>query len=698
MSSAVDALPPELDFLRPYLPSNGPRYQSADWLTVDFDDEVWTIRCDTQWDIDWRVPIGQEGELLTSKRHRPLWTIFRSWLIVQTHPDLTGGKIHSPTTVAMRLRYVVRIIDYFIINAQRFQLAEYGLSLITRNDVQSMLAGWAGSRKADASIYDWPGRLTKYLRVASSHLTAAEIANVLSEAPFLAQDVPESTSFLTSLSPDEVLRVRVWAWTQNRYREASWSEFRYILDIPPIVAALYGGTLLGKGNKGFPHEFALLPGYRISTEFPAAPVVADTDSRMLGDTLAAYVAALRSIDLLRGQGMDVPVMRRILPANVRAGLQTKEKGRYRTLPHQSVLFALRRAIEFALDYGEGLLLSFSSLAAAASNAGQSVTVYANANDISSHLDPTTVSLGVRNWTIEPFYSYFGVTPDAPSALTRDEFYRKLRASHGLFEAILVLYGAIQIAVGTLMARRQGELMDLFPNSCLDQSRTRLVFANRKSGVAGYRELEARPIPTVAVSLIDQIIGMQDRLLSQGVIQEYAPLFARPTCRGERVLTLNSAGGFNTALDYFCDYVEMPLNRNGERYYIRQHQLRRFFCMLFMWGSGTGGLDTLRHFLGHINAEHLWNYITETTPGAVIQGIKAQWAAEAIRGHYDGTSELESVLQQELGVSRFELLDADELTNHIEDLVESGQVTIEPHFLDAGRRYQIAITVRPLEAT
>lgn len=47
---------------------------------------------------------------------------------------------------------------------------------------------------------------------------------------------------------------------------------------------------------------------------------------------------------------------------------------------------------------------------------------------------------------------------------------------------------------------------------------------------------------------------------------------------------------------FYDFTEVECE-NNKRFYMRQHQLRRFFAMAFFWGNGFGSMDTLRWFLG-----------------------------------------------------------------------------------------------------
>ncbi len=141
-------------------------------------------------------------------------------------------------------------------------------------------------------------------------------------------------------------------------------------------------------------------------------------------------------------------------------------------------------------------------------------------------------------------------------------------------------------------------------------------------------------------------------------------------------------------------METPLNHEGKRYYIRQHQLRRFFAMLFFWGSSFGGMDTLRWFLGHADVEHLYHYITESTPGRVLRGTQAHYATEQLQAYNQSASALADLLVKSFGTRKFDLMDASKLNEYIEDLIEEGSVTVKPEFFKAedGKDYRILITV------
>lgn len=273
-----------------------------------------------------------------------------------------------------------------------------------------------------------------------------------------------------------------------------------------------------------------------------------------------------------------------------------------------------------------------------------------------------------------------------------DFFSRLRKNEGFFEMLTVLFGAIQICIGVLMARRQGELIDLVAGECLDKSKQYLIFKNRKTGVAGLREIEARPIPPIAARFVCMLESMQERLISAGVRTTYTHLFASPH-RSNLTLCATSTS-YNYALDRAADYFETAVDADNHRYYPRQHQLRRFFATVFFWSRAQGGMDTLRWFLGHTDIEHLYHYLTESTPGAVLRWAKVDFVVGELNNGKYAHHELGELMHTHFGTSNFSVLDKDEVHEYLEDLLEKGNVSVEPRFFDSGngKSYEIIIAV------
>lgn len=676
--------------LAPFEPAPGPRYRSAPWLKRPFDSHVWVIDCGTRFEVDWRVSLPG-GRLLTSPRHTELWEVLRSWLVARTHVDTTGGRLHSPFSERNALSRILHWIDYILLRADELGVAAHGLRGLSTNDLRAMVATVAGSRSSISSVYQWPSRLTEYLRRQISAITEGCVEKARRSHPDLLLGIPEGSDRTTLLDNEEIIKARAWLHGRGLY-DFRDNGFRQSPSNAFFARELYAHTVAGRSLPlPLVRELCIGPDYNFHREYPRAPVFSAGRTTMTSRELSAYVDCLRPLELLRQEGLGAPSVdtEDLRPAMRSAA--SEPAGRYRTLPHSVVFGTLRSAIEYAIQFGDALVDSFLSVSDAAARTGEDPYAFSLKHDIKPYLTAKCLELGVRRYTFEPLNS--GIQ-GGPPKLSKFEWFRQLRSNCGLYEAILVLYGAIQLVTGAVMARRVGELIDLRAGTSLDDSGTRLVFENRKSGVADLRDSEARPIPPVAARFLALLERLQDGLIRIGTLTKRTSLFSAPRKSGPDPMTRLGPKSYCDALDMFCDWTETPLDGEARRYYVRQHQLRRFFAMLFFWGGGFGGMDTLRWFLGHTDVASLWHYITESVPGATLRSVAAEWAAYGVRHATKEAELLAAELAEHFGTSEFATLEEEALVLHLEDLMAEGRLSIEPQFLDGGTQYRIAVVLRP----
>ena len=688
-------MPEELAFLSAMMGDRAVQYREAKWLPSAFDADSWhcSFGKSRNFEVDFRVKLD-DGRLLTDSRHSQLLDIFKCWLCVQTHFDATGGKLIAEKTNLRRLRRVLYMIDYFLLNSAQFGLAANGLQAVTENDLRGLLFNLSTSNRVENSIYGWPKRLQSCLKTNIAGLSDQTFQSILEIQPLLRTPICDHYDRLLELTDDEVIRARAWLWANGFYMANKRGEFDHTPSTEQLAKMLYKDTLGGKTQKPIPPEFDLTSGGRYNREYQAVSVRSNPDERLSEQVLFCYRSRLRSLGLLAGIGMSVPThaLRAIDNNAAHQALNLKAEGRFRTLPQGIVLSLLRNSIEFALEFGDEIVGACISLVGAARAEGMSIRQYSTNHDITPLIPPKLRECGVTTWRLR---CQQGEAKNTETSFPVTGYFQQVRANNGLWELVRVLFGAVQICVGTLMARRQGELLDLVAGQCLDASRTRLVFFNRKSGVLGMREKEARPIPKIAVQMILQLERLQEGFKTHGVLKGNTHLFAYPSCNGDRFIDLGHQR-LNESMDCCCDYFETPLDTDGRRYYIRQHQLRRFFAMLFFWGSAFGGMDTLRWFLGHRDIMHLYHYITESTTGDVLRSVKANFAGQVLKQQPTEAHELAGLVQKHFGTDNFSVLDSDELDEYVEELMIEGRVEIEPEFFEAseGNSYRILIKVTP----
>jgi|GEM_PF-2330485 len=677
--------------LSPFRRNGSSPYRKARWLLSDFDDPVWVIESDYRFEIDWRIQLPGDG-CLTSREHYALWEALRSWPIARTHSRSTGRPFTATSTERRNLQATLHCIDYLLLRAERLNLAESGLEGLTVNAICAMTGSILSDRRVTTSVYEWPERLSAFLRARVAEAKPDHLQQVIDANPIVSYPLPARERRITSLDDDEVIAARAWLYDSQYYRRTM--RFDYAMPIRPFTALLYPRTLVGRRvSFPIPIELCLGDERRIGKELNPVAVRDLEDPRAHNVWAKTVVDSVCSLSLLSREGIAAPTFEPELVRTFLRSLDTKATSRYQTVPYQVVLYGIRHAVEFVLHSGDAIVDSFLNVIEASSNAGLQTASFAEKHGIANLLSSECIALGVRRWTIEP------VAATIRSSGKSDDpqgWYRSLRANEGLWECVRVLYGAVQVIVGAMTARRITELASLNAGGCLAEGPT-LIFRNGKPGTADYREVLRRPIPELVARVVRLLQRLQDGLIDLGLLASHRELFSYPLQLAGFDLSQASKKALCGSLDYFCDWAQMPCDADGCRYYLRQHQLRRFFAMVFFYGTGYGGLETLRWFLGHTDARHVWRYISESVPGAVLASVATEWAAYQVKHATREAEALAAELLDYFGTSDFAALDESSLTDHLTDLMVEGRLSIEPQFLDEGRSYRIAVVLRDKEA-
>jgi hypothetical protein len=618
--------------------------------------------------------------MLTAPKNAALLAIFKHWLAIQSHPVVTSGR-QSKATLQARIGLTIHLADYFLLNAKTFQLASHGFGLVTENDIRALTWKLSGSRSTYTTIYEWPARLSAFLRSKAASLPTNELLAIILRQPLLTSE-PRGGPAMTSLSEDEIIRARAALWRDGLLHSRDLSGLR--ADIPAIWRIVQPSVLGCERNVPVPPELTIRTAFSNARRSATRPKPADMGQRPSSKTsFSTYLSIIRSLSLLEGDGISMPPVPRKVFGDARLGVNLSEcepPGRFALPDSELVLRHLRHAIEFAIAYGDALVDAYLYLLQGWRPSDGGLTKHARFVFAHSCVTPELDSLHITGWFACPKYKLETLEEDLA------------RQRHSLQYLMRVLVGAIQLSIGALSARRIQELYDLHAGSSLDASRTRLVFFNRKSGLGDLRQKESRPIPGIAVRMIGMLERLQLGMINLGAIKKPARLFAHPSRQGGKLSECGIVSHRN--VDLFCDYVHAADGKNGSFVRIRQHQLRRFFAMLFFWGKSYGGLDTLRWFLGHADPRHLYRYITEAVPGEVLRKVKAAYAVGRIK---DASAEepLADLVEHHFGTRQFSVLDDDEVTEYIETLLEQGTVTVEPEFIHtrSGPSHRVLIHVR-----
>lgn len=687
---------PELSFIadrRKYDPSFLSR--TAVWLKSDFLAPIWKCVFAHRKKpifVNFNVRLD-DGTLLTDPRNMQLEHSLKGMLCAQ---DRVGMDLASRT---MKGSFDVarQIIDWILLHSDKFKLAEHGLKLITKNDMIAFLTCLHGESTAKYNLYqpDFVG--TKWIKTVISQITTDEVNRIKSKLPSISEIECER---LIDLSDMELIHARCFLWKNGFYhKKYSNSEypFKHQIRIEKVLDAAYSERIIGVPrfvNIALADELSFTPAEGRIKEFPAASKKTGIGDGIDEIEAGRYHKILSRMVQVSNDGFQSISCEALSVLNENAildELRSKSCGRYATLPHEIVFSSFRSAVEFYSEYGDDLIDSYINLARKTACANTVINLLNN-EDFYQCLTPKIKQMGVVSWSICTYNKQY--CNDKQFHLTPNQFFTAMRSNKGLKELLDVLLGCIWIITATMTARRNTELTGLVPARCLVKigSFFHIRFFLRKRNIGEIREEVVRPIPKIAAKCIKSLKRLHEELAKLGndYGEDNTSLFACPSSK----CTLSKHVNSSHYLFRFGDYFQLPLNDPGERYYPGTHQLRRFFAILFFWGQGFGGLDTLSWFLGHTNVEHVWNYITENTPGAILNRIKASYAGEKVRQGAASASELAAFLKKHYGIANFSIMNANDIADYIEHELVHHNVNIEPIFYDAvaGKRYEILIKV------
>lgn len=666
----------ELAFLERMLATGPEQYRTADWLESDFDSMLW--KCNFKRSGSFTLNFG----FLIDKRAMSVDVarICKQWLIIASRPaseglalTIGGQYLHVNSACAW--------IDYLVLNEKFFRFSKCGFSLLTPDAFQGALKEICNHAKRSTSIYRYEENVLALAQRGAEELGPERVKEILQTKPNLLEFADDCPRF--GLLTEKIFAMRAWLHTEGFLQWNGPKKFK--LDSSKVSTLLYSKTLRGvAASWPIVGLFSNYESRHGSRKYKAAP----TSSK--GQNVQASVSSENAYNKnIRafGEMWRLDVVTDLLPPIQTVKLadaisRTMSGKRFKTLPAEVVFFSLRRAIEFCETNGDAIVDSYVSMLEQAKTFGLTATALSD-EQVEASICISLRELGIRTW------NGCDRTRHANARFADED----VAANHGtnLQRQLKVLYGATAVITGTLMARRQDELIKLDSEDALDSTGKYLIFGNAKSTrlLGGIREVEARPIIKVAAQAIRRLQRVHQVLRKLGYLYGSSELFQYPHTDRPETLTDGNAKNLNRCLDIFCDHIETPL-KDGQRYYLRQHQLRRFFCMVFFWHRSFSGLDTLRWFLGHTDLEQIYRYITEMTPGAVLRHAKAQHAAENLSAH----SNLCDYLKARFGTEIFTLLDTETLEAYIDILLEERNITIEPVFFQTadGKDYKIVVKV------
>jgi hypothetical protein len=670
------------DLVSEYIEGYETSFGKPSWLKSNINENNWTIELGKaeriiNFDIEFQSSSGSQEKLIAPE-HRKLLNVFKCWLLIHSSPLHIGFQTVSKKTLSKKLRTTLYLIDYILLNSDVLGLDKHFL-LWSPDTVNTILARLFDKESISGGVYDTEERLDLYIEQNIVKYGRNELEKGFDKLAVLFDLDKQS-----SIYQEQELFLKLGFLHLEKAFELKRSKARYgKLSIPYLRKTLYKNTLYGNRVKlPLLEKYSVGKGscYNKTSEYVQHPLskrfeigISERYFRVIRQNIY-MLSDINQFSNLVGL-MTAKVNGSIfkdISLNALMNMPAKQIGRTITVGAGEILPQIRNAFEFIYEHGDVILSNVEELLSVSKEKIQKTSLKEFRNfGYKNHLSKEATELGVE---------VIGYGSDEVGR------YKKRRENKDLFFLFNVIQGSLQLIVGATMARRMGELVELDPFEALTpkdidpeehrQQDFNLIFDNRKSGVAYdgeiIREQLSRPILNSIASIIYKWQCFNLRLKQNGVIDQSKELglFTSLSSNSLAVKEGNTES-FVDNLDAFCDYFETRtyIDEHGvtRRLYIRQHQLRRFFAMVFYWAYGYEASDTLRYFMGHTDIEHLEQYIMEETSGEVLRGVQAERLIDGVRNKdIKQISELEIILKNKFGLNSIEFRTYEEIQEDIED--------------------------------
>jgi len=709
------------------------------WFKSEYDDDV-TIINFGQKDkvIDWSSVTLDDGFPLTHSKHKPLLNGFKNWLLAVSDPLENGGSVIKTSTLKARVLKVMSLIDAILLRSVALELCQYHLSHITA-DFWLSLFKVMSEDGPNNGVYDFKDRIVELVKAHANSITQEQVKAFVSKYPFVSRDIAED-DFTLYLTKEERVKACCWLYAQGYYKKNA--NFEAQGNGAVLKTLLFEGKIASP-NLNIPTSPELwLAEKERSTEYPPF-YTENSETAATETTISIYISTAKLINTNtfkdNASSPLIDATKALSIRKINDLVTLNPVGRTQTL-HPDVVFKLtRQSFEFALKYQQDIL--DACLLVLSQGASKSVKAHSNKErpdirrgkfipDMHQHMSVTErghfMQTKVMDKLNEKGVKAMGIRRVLPFELKDADKYSAIRNNESLFELYGVLIGSCQYLIGIITARRQDELVSLASSGNLSPNKNPFLEGNedieynlisklKKSGNGGKistNQIIERPITVSLAKIIWRLEAFNEAAISQGVVKGktlglFNNLDAR-TCH----LAKPNVKTFNAHLDSICDYFEVPLVKmsNGElrRQYVRQHQLRRFFALLFFWQKRFQGLEALRWMLGHTDMSHLYHYISSNEMGDILNGVKATVIVQGVLNK-DGEleklktiGELKATLAKKYNAgavviddleSVIDLADDDDITtphidqlkaeanleSNLEELLKTGEISLEPNF-------------------
>jgi len=680
-------------------PFSGP-YRPA-WLLNDWQEPVWityggkkTRQVDGQWigtvDVKWSVLLPN-GKRLTDPPYATLLETCRRAAVLDREgmgdgvpPALSSWKVFHSNLLAL--------CGWMVLQENRYHFEKYGFALLDQPGLRQLFAslgqgGWSAAtriaeRIVDAihqgtygkpcppAVLDALGALPQQMRTDMCHWLASKSAYLNCQSgkkhlsrTFIADLISAPTKFVVG---------------------ASFSVNAILRQLEPGLAHPHGLLLSSSQATEYPSHRTLTLEAALTTLSSPTPV------NHLNGTLRALLALYRHLP----DTLPDPATLNLKEARA-VGLQHgRIMQRTPFIPINTGLQYLNEAIRWVHRYGDPLVEYYLTLAeslVAATTVGGNPLTLPYSDQLAQVLREVPVPIEIQQ-------AGFRFVALLRGPQSRD--FESLRTEPSIHQALKVWAGAVVVVIAMLKPSRETEVSQLSRNCLIGDGPYWLDSDLAKRTVCEYRATTGgKPIPTIAAKAIKQMQRLGDRLSELfGETDEYkrSRLFYLPDFRTFGIGMIPKTQELDLHLDCFCDFVGLPPDELGRRWYLRIHEMRKWFLLLLFWSGRFDVLDAARDIAGHTDINHLYAYIEREFPGVEFAKLEGEYAADRLR-HYDqtrvqyegeiGLNDLYERVLEHFGVEQLELIQERSWESYVQELRDTEAFKLEPYTLTDDQGHQ-----------
>jgi hypothetical protein len=291
-------------------------------------------------------------------------------------------------------------------------------------------------------------------------------------------------------------------------------------------------------------------------------------------------------------------------------LQISRGSHTNLIPLSIGLHAINQAAKWVIVYGE-------SIVAAAIFYAEEFE-FVNANTLLAHQAAKKRKIFMASrakWTYVDPYSKETKSLCMELSVNRPIYKEKSSINSSntdLRSVVEALVGACVVLISILKPIRNKELCNLKRDSLMLNplfGGAYLEHLQGKTGVMGINFEIARDIPSIAARGIQylQVLGVRLSAIYGDNSDHASDLFYFPGQGFKRPCGKAICARVNRCIDTFCDIINTPMDKFGRRWYLRVHEMRKFFLLITNRHQGTLVNEALRYAAGHVDPTHIDAY-------------------------------------------------------------------------------------------